>query len=226
MRQSALVIALALCGALPAATAQEPVAAPASAASSPSGLTAKVRTVSIRPSDAVYPEALHSRGVQGMVEVLAVIGPDGFPVQVAVAKTSRSKELDEAGLAVVRDLRFGAQGAASAPSARPLPPVLVPVEFLRDSVTTLSKKMCREFSVDAEYFRTTFPEQQVSDMPVVRMTIGLLVMAETQRASGEKIVSLARRSSAAGKEIAAACAAAPDSLYLPVFRELVAKGGA
>ena len=205
------------------AAAQVPPTPAAPAASAAAPAVVRVRAVSIRPADPVYPEALDRRGVQGVVEVLAELGPDGYPTAVSVAKTSRSPELDQAGLAVVRDLQFGRPGAASAPAAAPLPPVTVPVEFLRDTVAALPKKTCAEFNVDVAYYRATFAEQKIHDMPVLRMTMGLLVMASGPSLNGTQLVALSRRVNAAAQKMPEVCAAAPDALYLQRFRELASQ---
>jgi TonB family protein len=198
----------------------QPASEPAASAPKPTVQAARVRPVSIRPSDPVYLESLHTQGIQGTVEILARVGPDGFPFEVSVQKSSRSPELDELGLKIVKDLKFGAGGGGTTQS---LPPIVVPVEFLRDSVTTLSKKTCRELNVDVEYQKRMFPESNRQDMTVIKMTIGALFLASSQRATGDQLVATSRRTSAAAKEIIAACSSNPEANYLQTFRELAAK---
>jgi protein TonB len=225
MQASHLLCAFGLCALSSITAAQEPAPAAASAPGAAAPRVAKVRALSLRPGDEAYPATLHAKGVQGVVEVLALIGADGSPVEVSVASTSRSQDLDEAGLALVRTLKFGvapAGNAASAASATPGLKVLVPVEFQRDSVATLGKKTCREFSVDAAYFRATFPEKSVSDMPALRMTTGVLVMAAPQRAAAD-VIAMSKKTASANAAIVEACTAAPDSAFLSVYRDLVAK---
>jgi TonB family protein len=219
MQRTAAVLFIALAS-TPLSAHAQPVSEPAASAPRPVVQVARVRPVSIRPSDPIYLESLHTQGIQGTVEILARVGSDGFPVEVSVQKSSRSSELDELGLKVVKDLRFGAGGAGN---TQPLPPILVPVEFLRDSVTTLSKKTCRELNVDVDYQKRTFPESNPQDMPVIKMTVGALFIASAQRATGDQLVAASRRTTAAAKEIIGACSSNPDANYLQTFRELVAK---
>jgi TonB family protein len=224
----AALAAFALC---PSAWAQEAPATPTPAASAPAAQPplAKVRPVSVRPADEAYPEALHSKGVQGVVEVLATLGSDGKPTEVSVASGSRSPALDAAGLALVKGLQFGVKAPAEGASSPAVPNatrVLVPVAFLRDSLGTLGKKTCAEFVVDVDYHRATFPEQQVADMSVIQMTTGALVMGGFQRTGPDQMVALAKKAKAAGRDIAAACAAAPERLFLQQFKELMEKSPA
>jgi TonB family protein len=222
----AALAAIALCQPV---LAQEAPAAPTPAASAPVAQPlARVRPVSVRPGDEAYPEALHSKGVQGVVEVLVTLGSDGKPTEASVASGSRSQALDAAGLALVKGLQFGVKAPAEGASSPAVPNatrVLVPVAFLRDSLSTLGKKTCAEFVVDVDYHRATFPEQQVADMSVITMTTGALVMGGFQRSGPDKLVALAKKAKAAGRDIAWACAAAPERLFLQQFKELMEKSG-
>lgn len=212
-----------LAGAAVASQAQPPAAAEAaaSAASAPAALrVARLRAQSLRPGGTAYPVALAEQGVQGTAEVLVRIAPDGTPADVSLHATSRSAALDEQALAYVRGLRFGARAGASSGA---LPDVILPVEFLRDTVEALPAKTCAEFNIDKAYFTATFPETDPSRMPVVRMTTGMLLLAGMPRQSGEALVAQARQLNAAAAGIAAACEAAPEALYAQVFVELVKK---
>lgn len=205
------------------ADAQPPAAAEpaASAASAPAAArVAKLRAQSLRPGGTAYPVELAGQGVQGTADVFVKIAPDGTPAEVSLQASSRSPALDELALAFVRGLRFGAKAGGS---GAPLPDVIVPVEFMRDTVEGLAAKTCAEFNADTAYFKATFPETDPSHMPVVRMTTGMLLLAGMPRQSGDALVAQAKQLNAAAAGIAAACEAAPDALYSKVFVELVRK---
>jgi TonB family protein len=200
----------------PASTASS-----ASAAAAQSNAPIRVRPITYLATEPEYPLALSSRGVQGKAEVTISVGADGSPSSLLVTATSRSKELDDAAIKAVSALKFNKRPG----DTRDLPPIIVPVEFKRDSLLTLAKKTCLEFNVDAEYFRATFPELDPSKMEVIAATMGALVLASSPQDPGG-IVSTSKRASAASKQIATACLEDPKALYLQVFRELMRKSGA
>jgi TonB family protein len=203
------------------ADAQPPAAAePAASAASAPARVAKLRAQSLRPGGAVYPVELAAQGVQGTADVFVRIAPDGTPAEVRLHASSRSSALDELALAFVRGLRFAAKSGGSGVA---LPDVIVPVEFMRDTVEGLATKTCAEFNADTAYFKATFPETEPSRMPVVRMTTGMLLLAGMPRQSGDALVAQAKQLNAAAAGIAAACEAAPTALYAQVFVELVKK---
>jgi len=203
--------------------AQPGAAAPEPAASAPSATrVVRLKAQSLRPGDTAYPAALAEQGVQGTAEVLVRIAPDGTPADVSLHATSRSAALDEQALAYVRGLRFGARAGAGSGA---LPDVIVPVEFLRDTIEALQAKTCAEFNIDKAYFKAAFPEIEASRMPVVRMTTGMLLLAGLPRQGGDALVAQARQLNAAAAGIASACEADPQANYLKRFVELVKQAG-
>lgn len=221
---SRLAPALLAALAFTSAPAQPPADPAASAASAPApARVARLRAQSLRPGGTVYPVALAEQGVQGTADVIVKIAPDGTAGEVAIQASSRSAALDELALGFVRTLRFN-PSAKSTPGA-PLPDVILPVEFMRDTVEGLQAKTCAEFNVDAAYFRATFPETDPSHMPVIRLTTGMLLLAGMPRQGGDALVAQAKKLNAAAAGIATACAAAPDTKYLQTFVELVKKAG-
>lgn len=200
--------------------AQNVPAGAASAEVKPQTTPIRVRTISLRPTDPEYLPELVAKGVQGKAEVLVSVGPDGAPKDLSVSKTSRSNELDAAAIKVVRELKFSAPQGDN----RPLQTILVPVKFLRDSISTLPKKTCSEFNTDVQYYRSTFPEEEIGKMSVINMTIGVLVLSASQQGLGD-IASASRKASAAGKHIVDACAITPDAMYFQLFRDIARKSG-
>lgn len=209
----------------PAVDAQqdETPAAPASTASAPAApALQKLRKQSLRPGGEAYPVALADQGVQGTAEVLVKISAEGHVADASLYATSRSAALDELALAYARALRFRAP--ANAASA-PLPSVIVPVEFLRDSTDQLHTKTCAQFNVDVAYFKATFPETDPRRMTVINLTTGLLLVGSMARQVGSDTVTQARKLNAAGNGVVVGCAAAPQENFLKLFVELAKQAG-
>jgi protein TonB len=215
MRTSALLLAISIAPSL--ASAGEP---PTAAQSAAGAIPAKVRAVSLRPTDEGYPPELAAKGVQGTAELLLKLGADGNPTEVSVQSTSRSKELDQAAMAVARGLSFKAKDPAN-----PVTQVLVPIEFLRDSPGTLSNKTCQEFNVDLAYFKATFPELEVRNMPVVNMTVGSYVSYGIVGLSQDRALAYMKRVETAATGIVEACAKEPEAGYTKTFTKLVKDAG-
>lgn len=218
MRQFLLAITL-----LPGlAFAQAHVASsPASGASAPNpDQPETVRTISIRPSqDTLYPADLVTSGLQGVALVRVTLDPAGLPIDAAIEKTSRSTRLDELASAVSRKLSYKAREGSPQPAV-----VLVPVEFLRDSVTTLGKKSCAEFNTDAAYFSTTFPEVDVQEMKVINMATGLLFMAQVSASKDAKFAFTKSLKTAIPKAVAE-CSSRPDAGFLATFKQAIRDSG-
>jgi protein TonB len=216
MRTDPILLAIALLPGL--AVAEEPAAS--APHSSPSAPPVTVRAVSLRPADEGYPPELAAKGIQGTAELLLKLGPDGSPTDVTVQSSSRSPDLDQPAIAVAKGLSFKAKDPAN-----PVVQVLVPIEFLRDSLTTLPKKTCQEFNVDLAWFKATFPELEVRKMPVVNMTVGSYVSYGIVGLSQDKALAYMKRVEQAAKGIVEACAKDPEAGYITIFTRLVKEAG-
>ena len=216
MRTAHLLFSIALLPGL--AVAQEPAAsAPMSPAAVP---PVKVRAVSLRPTDEGYPPELAAKGAQGTTELLLKLGADGSPTDIAVQSSSRSPELDRAAIAVAKGLSFKARDPSN-----PVAQVLVPIEFMRDSLTTLPNKTCQEFNIDLAWFKATFPELDVRKMPVVNMTVGSYVSYGIVGLSQDKTLAYVKRVEQAAKGLADACANDPEAGFVKTFTRLVKEAG-
>lgn len=215
MRITALFTAIALAPAL--AAAEDPAAsAPPATTDAP----IKVRAVSLRPTDEGYPSELVAKGVQGTAELLLTLAADGSPKEIVVQSTSRSAELDQAAIGVAKGLTFKTKDPA-----HPVTQVIVPVEFMRDSISTLPQKTCREFNVDLGYFRATFPEIETRQMPVLNMTVGSYVSYGIVGLPQDKALAYMKRVEVAAKGIVEACAKDPEAGYIKTFTQLVKDAG-
>lgn len=207
--RSFLTICLFL-GCATAAFAQEPAT---SATTAPATTPERLNTLSYRPADRPYPKELSAAGVQGTSEVLVTLDAAGAMSAVSISQTSRSEKLDLAALALVKSLHFKVD-AGSAPTQ-----VVVPVEFLRDSLSTLPQKLCKEFNIDLEYFKTAFPEKQPRDMTVFKMSVGYLTLMGKQ--SMEQRIALAKGLNEIVPIAVSTCAAQPDAKFFEVFAQAI-----
>lgn len=189
-------------------------------AAAPAPSLLRLEPLTYLQGDPGYPAELSARGVQGKAEVTIKVGPDGTPVDLQITASSRSSELDAAAVKAVEVLKFGRKPGDD----RPLPGIVVPVVFKRDSLATLGSKTCAEFNTDAAYFTSTFPELDPSKMEVISATVGAMVMAASPSEPGG-VAAVAKRASAAARQIAAACQETPAAAYLQQFRDLMRKSG-
>ena len=205
------------------ASAAEPPAAASTPAPTPTptpASPAQGRAISLRPADEGYPPELAAQGAQGTTVLLLTLGADGSPEQVTVQSSSRSPELDQAAIAVAKGLSFKAKDPA-----HPVARVLVPIEFMRDSLATLPNKTCREFNVDLAWFKATFPELDSRKMPVVNMTVGSYVSYGIVGLPQDKALAYMKRVETAAQGLAEACAKEPDAGYIKTFTRLVKEAG-
>ncbi len=153
-----------------------------------------------------YAKQLADKGVQGNVSVRAVVAADGTLTAPKISETSRSDELDRLALALVLTFKFKPKK-----SAAPVTEIIVPILFLKDSLTSLHQKSCAEFNIDYGYFKVTFPEKETGDMTVFKMATGVAFAT-----SGFDMKRVKRLKSAT-TGTATKCAASPDSKFLDVF---------
>lgn len=176
----------------------------------------RAEELSLRPTDTQYPSELSVAGVQGDTEVLATFGDDGKLSSASIAKTSRSDKLDLAAVALVKSLSYSVKAQ---PLGSPPRQALIPVQFLRDSVSTLPLKLCKEFNIDLAYFKSTFPEMEPQKMTVVSMAIGYLALSG--KPSFEKQVALAKSLKEIVPMTVSACASQPDAKFFEIFQNTV-----
>lgn len=163
----------------------------------------------VYPGEPAYPASLAARGVQGRAVVRVQVGADGKAGTVAIAESSRSRELDNAALALARAFPYAPPKAGVAPGE-----VLVPVRFRKDSLAGLPKKTCADFNIDKAYFSATFPRLAVSEMEVVKLATGVVLLT----LPGPQQMPYAQNSSAVASAAIAACATQPDEKLLALMQ--------
>lgn len=104
----------------------EQMAEPAPPPQAAGGQSTPPRPVAGQTPSPTYPAAELRRGRGGTVLLRVEVGPDGAPTAVTVAESSRSRALDRAAVAAVRNWRFEPALANGQPAAGT---VRVPVEF-------------------------------------------------------------------------------------------------
>jgi TonB family protein len=178
-----------------------------------------LKEMSLRPGDGGYTQEVAAMGLQGIAEISGKLAQDGTLSALTINASSRSPKLDEIALELVKKTKFKAN-----PQRAPEVEVIAPVEFLRDSLATISNKTCAEFNADAAYFKTTFPEKGVRDMSVVNMFVGAFYVMLPSDMSTDKKLKLLRATNVAADQVEAACGKAPDGLFFKTFLDLVKVG--
>jgi TonB family protein len=168
--------------------------------------TEVVDSVPIVGGSPLYPAGAAARGVQGTVTIRAELSADGAFVNPTIQDSSRSEALDAAALALVPRLKYTltAEGAER-PAA-----LVVPIDFRKDSSTSLMAKTCADFNVDATYFKDTFPELPLADMPVFDLMTGILALT----VEADRRLTLAPNLQQIKDQVAATCREAPSSLFM------------
>jgi TonB family protein len=168
--------------------------------------TEAVDAVTIVAGSPLYPEGAAARGVQGTVIIRAELSAAGAFLNPIIQESSRSEALDAAALEVVPRLKYTLTAEGSdAPSA-----LLVPIDFRKDSATSLMTKTCTDFNVDATYFKETFPELPLADMPVFDLITGILALS----IDADRRFTLAPNLQQIKDQIAATCNEAPSSRFM------------
>jgi TonB family protein len=156
---------------------------------------------------------LHARGIQGEVEIAAVITAEGTVINPTIISSSGSQELDRLAIDVV-----GAMTGTAGTDAQgePVPVAFqIPLYFWKDSLLdgSLAAKTCRDFVLDADWFLATFPDKNLTDLRVWDMTVGFMFFAQRQNRQRHRPIPDAQ-------QIYETCTDRPNRSFLDVFRDL------
>jgi TonB family protein len=127
----------------------------------------------IDPGQALYPHELAQQGVQGRTVIEGLLHPDLRMSDLKVITSSRSEVLDKNALLIIRAIDPGIKKAPLEVTK-----FTVTIVFMRDSIEQLKEKTCSEFIADFDYFRKTFPELPMTDMPLIGYVSGILIMVK------------------------------------------------
>jgi len=168
-------------------------------------------SIYVYPGSDYYPKSLAEAGVQGRVILFLDLSKDGHVVKASIYRSSGSSELDDT--AIKKAMSMSYQGRGESPDAASLR-----LEFLKDNSKSVQSKTCKDFNVDAAWFKKTFPERSVVDLPSVAIIGNLVMLNYGSRDHDERVPVLTALSEA---QCAAfeGCIAAPDKLLKDVFNE-------
>jgi TonB family protein len=226
MHRHTLLLAALLATCLPrwAAAAELPAAAasaPAEAASAPAPTAPiKVRRITVHPGEKGYTAELAATGAQGDAEVLARVDATGVPTEPKIHTSSLSPALDAAALELVRGLSFKVREGAGDSLQ-----VLVPVEFVKDTLEHLGQKTCGDLNTDIAYFTATFPGKDAAEMKVFRMTTGMFVLAAVAKRTVTETLAFTKILKAAYPKAISACRAQPEARFVDTLKQAIKDGG-
>lgn len=167
---------------------------------------------SFRPESKQYPAQLSSAGVQGKVLVVVPLTEEGKSDGAVLGQSSRSAQLDQAAVDFMKSVKFEIKVAKE----KGWKAVVVPVEFYRDSVTTLHTKTCADFNTDLVYEQATFPEKKLQEMRIFEMLTGVLYIG--LGAKPDQAAGIAKRAAAARQVTVNACKADPQQLFYKAWQ--------
>jgi len=172
--------------------------------------------VTITPDSRLYPEGASENGVQGIVLLKSELSSEGRFKNVTLYQSSRSEELDKAAMELSAKLKFTLSNdtVAGMPAF-----VIAPIDFRKDTLKSIPKKNCIEFNQDAAYFKKTFPEKQLSEMGVFKLSAGIIALS----IESKKRVVFAVNLNKIREETIEECAKSPESKFLNVMIEITAK---
>ncbi|MGZ8304802.1 MAG: TonB family protein [Telluria sp.] len=172
-------------------------------------------SVSLRPENKQYPPELAKTGVQGEVLVVVPLTDEGKSDGASLGESSGSAKLDEVAVDLVKTFKFHVKEAP----AKGWKAIVVPVEFYKDSVSTLANKTCADFNVDLAYFQSNYPAAKVSKMRVFEMSTGVLYM--TSGGNVSKAAALAKKTGAALQPTIDSCRLNPDAKFFETWTNAV-----
>jgi TonB family protein len=170
----------------------------------------KPKMVDSKPLE--YPEDAKRSGHQGTVVVeVTILANDTISAPV-VKISSRSAILDQAAVLFIQRAKY-THGTDEQGNAIDIA-VAIPVNFRKDSSADLKEKTCDDFVVDYQWFTKTFPELNVGEMTIYKLTLGLMVL---QKTSTDEKLRLARNFGIAFQKTYADCGANRAGKFLPTL---------
>ena len=136
--------------------------------------------VKVRPEMKVsptpeFPESERALGHHGLVKLWGILGVDGRLRHVRVTRSSGAPVLDEAAVKATEASVFSpAKAADGVPIAIP---IVTHQEFYSYKSTDpgggMVKYGCRQFTLDTDWWRATFPQAKAGDQELYTMMLGL-----------------------------------------------------
>lgn len=162
------------------------------------------------PIERSAPEA-EALGHVGNVTLEVVVQPDRSKGPVTVVSSSRSDLLDTEAAQLVAEADFRAPAEATRYR------VTIGFQGADDAMS------CRSMARQVRWFEQTWPERPRQEMPVFKMSSGLLLFGwapeAPTRESARTAVNLERRFEAEFLDLVAACERQPERPYYPMLGE-------
>ncbi|WP_298097130.1 TonB family protein [Brevundimonas sp.] len=150
-------------------------------------------------------------GHTGDVTLEVVVQPDGSKGPATVVESSRSDLLDAEATRLVSGAGFGAPAEATRYR------VTVGFQGADDALT------CAAMARQVRWFQQTWPERPLKDMPLYKMSSGILLMAGVpatpNRASAQAAVNQMQRLEADFPALADQCEREPERAWYPFLGE-------
>jgi TonB family protein len=182
----------------------------------------KVPNTILLPGNKFYPEALSNIGIQGEVKLQLELSTAGKLMSMKILNGSKSPALDEKAQAFMKSSDW------KLPDNFPnhVPRVYTQkIIFLKDASSTIDKKTCADFTIDAKYFRSVYPNTHISRVGALDVISGLFTVNLIKTAGGDKALSYVRKRNKISDEAAAACAKYPKNLLLKTYINAANKNG-
>lgn len=177
----------------------------------------KVEGYQIRWASKYYPAEAKARHAQGSTEVQQSFLNGKAVGAATLLLSSRAPELDASALALVHGLQLKSTGTDEAPDAVTY---IFPVDFVRDTMASISTKPCSEITEDIAYFKASNPGTDVDKRPFDTMVLGMLaIQVRGIGYNAQKISRLLKAYKQANPATALECEQHPEALFIEVLQK-------
>ncbi|PKB20468.1 TonB-like protein [Janthinobacterium sp. 64] len=164
-----------------------------------------------------YPSEAKARHAQGSTEVQQSFLNGKAIGEAKLVLSSREPELDAKALEIIHSLRLKSTGTDEAPEALTY---IFPVDFVRDTVRTISSKPCSEITEDIAYFKASNPGAEIGSRPFDKMVLGMLAIQSMGIGNNAKrMANLAKAFKLANPATAVECEQHPETLFIEVLQK-------
>jgi TonB family protein len=182
----------------------------------------KIPNTILLPGNKFYPETLSSIGIQGEVKLQLELSAAGKLASMKILSSSKSPALDEKAQAFMKSSEWKLPENFINQVPRIYTQKII---FLKDASSTIDKKTCADFIIDANYFRSVYPNAPISRVGAMDVISGLFTVNLMKTAGGDKALSYVRKRNKISDEAAAACAQKPKDLLLKTYVKAASKNG-
>jgi TonB family protein len=182
----------------------------------------KLPNTILLPGNTFYPETLSNIGIQGEVKLQLELSAAGKLTSMKILSSSKSPALDEKAQAFMKSSDWKLPVSFTNQVPRIYTQKII---FLKDASSTIDKKTCADFMIDAKYFRSVYPNTPISRVGAMDVISSLFTVTLMKTAGAEKALSYVRKRNKISNETAAACAKNPNALLLKTYVKAASKNG-